>query len=110
MQPISYRPRICKHKMIEIHIMSIRSVVKHQPQKKNGPNLLLGQSVTFSIFFLEAGYVCQVSFVYVIVANRVNWRSENLQSDTENTGNMKMHFDWVPCLYVFYAHVQNTFL
>ena len=37
------------------------------------------------IFFPEAGYVCQVSFVYVIVTNDVNWHRENLRSDREKT-------------------------
>ena len=31
--------------------------------------------------------VCQVSFVYVIVTNHVNWHMENWLSDRENTGN-----------------------
>ena len=46
--------------------------------------------------FFEAGYVYQVSLVYVIVTNHVNWHRENLQSDRENTGNLKMQFEWVP--------------
>ena len=29
----------------------------------------------------EAGSVCQVSFVYVIVTNNVNWHRENLWSE-----------------------------
>ena len=36
----------------------------------------------------------------VIVTNYVNWHRENLQSDmgkTENTGNLKIQFEWVPC-------------
>ena len=49
-------------------------------------------------FFPEAGYVCQVSFVYVIVTNYVNWHRENLRSDRENTGNLKIQFEWVPCV------------
>ena len=32
-----------------------------------------------------------------IVTNHVNWHRENLQSDGENTGNMKIHIEWVPC-------------
>ena len=39
-----------------------------------------------SQFFLEAGEVYQVSLVYVIVTNHVNWHRENLQSDREKTG------------------------
>ena len=39
--------------------------------------------------------------MYVIVTNHVNWHRENLQSDMEknweNTGNLKMKFEWVPC-------------
>ena len=38
----------------------------------------------------EAGLVIQVSFVYVIVTNHVNWDRNNLLSDRENTGNLKM--------------------
>ena len=44
------------------------------------------------LFFLS------VSFVYVIVANHVNWHRENLPLDRENTGNLKMQFEWVPCI------------
>ena len=36
--------------------------------------------------------------MYVIVTNHVNWHRENLRSDRENTGNVKMKFEWVPCL------------
>ena len=35
--------------------------------------------------------------MYVIVTNHVNWHRENLRSDRENTGNLKMKFEWVPC-------------
>ena len=38
---------------------------------------------------------CQVSVVYVIVTNHVNWQRENLLSDREKTGNLKMQFEWV---------------
>ena len=38
--------------------------------------------------FLEAGYVCQVSVVCVIVINPVHWYKENLPLDRENTGNI----------------------
>ena len=47
--------------------------------------------------FLEAGYICQVSFVYVIVTNHVNWHRENLRSDREKTGNFEVQFEWAPC-------------
>ena len=42
----------------------------------------------FNICLSEAGKVCQVSFVYVIVTNHVNWHRENLRLDRENTGNL----------------------
>ena len=35
-------------------------------------------------------------FLYVIVSNYVNWHRENLQLDRENTGNLKIQFEWVP--------------
>ena len=35
--------------------------------------------------------------MYVIVTNHVNWHRENLLSDRENTGNLKIQFEWVPC-------------
>ena len=52
----------------------------------------------FLYFFSEGGYVRQVSFVYVIVTNYVNWRRENVGLGRENTVNLKIHFEWVPCL------------
>ena len=51
-----------------------------------------------SIFYPEVGKVCQVSFTYVIVTNDVNWHRENLRLDRENTGNLKIQFEWVPCI------------
>ena len=42
----------------------------------------------FQIIF-EAGYVCQVSFVDVIVTNHVNWHRENLRLDREKTRNFE---------------------
>ena len=36
--------------------------------------------------------------MYVILTNYVNWHRENLRSDRENTGNLKIQFEWVPCL------------
>ena len=41
----------------------------------------------------KAGQVCKVSFVYVIVTNHVRWHRENMRSDRENTGNLKMQFE-----------------
>ena len=49
-----------------------------------------------SIFFPEAGQVCQVKFVYEIVTNYGNWHREILRLDRENTGNLKIQFEWVP--------------
>ena len=40
--------------------------------------------------------------MYVIVTNHVNWHRENLPSDRENTGNLKMKFEWVPCQMYFH--------
>ena len=49
-----------------------------------------------SQFFFEAGYVYQVSLVYVIVTNHVNWHRGNLQSDRENTGSLYDEVDLPP--------------
>ena len=35
--------------------------------------------------------------MYVIVTNHMKWHRENLRSDRENTGNLKMKFEWGPC-------------
>ena len=35
--------------------------------------------------------------MYVKVANYGNWHREKLQLDRENTGNLKIQFEWVPC-------------
>ena len=43
--------------------------------------------------------VPQVSFVYVIVTNYVNWHRESLRLDRENTGNLKIQFD--TCMTIF---------
>ena len=51
--------------------------------------------------------VCQVSFVYAIVTNHVNWHREHLRSDRENTGNLKMKFEWVPCLALQYNVLES---
>ena len=34
--------------------------------------------------------------MYVIVTDYGNWHRENLQLDRENTGNLKIQFEWVP--------------
>ena len=34
-----------------------------------------------------------VSCVYVIVTNHINWHRENLPSNRENTGNLKLQFE-----------------
>ena len=39
-----------------------------------------------SQFLFEAGYVNQVSLVYVIVKNHGKWHRKNVQSDREKTG------------------------
>ena len=57
-------------------------------------------------FFPKAVQVCQVSFVYVIVATYVNWHRENLrlnEEETGKTGNSKIQFEWVPCSYIFFG-------
>ena len=60
-------------------------------------NSLILKVKDISIFGAKiAGKVCQVCLVYVIVTNHVNWHRENLRSDRENTGNLKMQFEWVP--------------
>ena len=35
--------------------------------------------------------------MYVIVTNDLNWHRENLLSNREKTGNLKMQFERVPC-------------
>ena len=32
--------------------------------------------------------------MYVILTNHVNWHKENLRSDRENTGTLKIQFEW----------------
>ena len=66
-------------------------------------------------FFIEAGYIYQVSLVYVIVRNHVNWHRE-ICSQTgkkqgkhrENTENLKMKFEWVPCTCISLFQVINS--
>ena len=41
--------------------------------------------------------------MYVILTNYVNWHRENLQSDRENSGNLKIQFEWGPCT----EHIYN---
>ena len=36
------------------------------------------------------------SFLCIIVTNHANWHGE-ICTDRENTGNLKMRFEWVPC-------------
>ena len=60
------------------------------------------------IFFLEAEYVCQASSVYTILTNYVNWHRENLRSDRENTGNLKIQLEWVPwVIFLKYAKIYT---
>ena len=53
---------------------------------------------------IKAGYVCQVSFVYVIVTNNVNWHRENLRLDRE----FENVIEWVPC-YIYLNTCQVKF-
>ena len=43
--------------------------------------------------------------MYVIVTNYGNWHRENLRLDRENTGNLKIQFEWVP--YVQYLRLDG---
>ena len=48
---------------------------------------------------VKQDHACQVSFVYVKVTNYINWHKQNLRLDRksrENTGNLKMQFEWEP--------------
>ena len=47
--------------------------------------------------------------MYVILTNHVNWHRENLWSDRENTGNLKIQFEWVPCIEYSYCVTKNPF-
>ena len=47
--------------------------------------------------------------MFVIVTNHVNWHRENLQLDRENTGNLKMQFEWVPCIMHMKSPYRYTF-
>ena len=49
-------------------------------------------------FCLNTGKIQGVSSVYVILTNYVNWHRENLQSDRENTGNLKCNLSGYPAL------------
>ena len=37
--------------------------------------------------------------ILLIVTNHINWHRENLWSDRESTGNLKMKIEWVPCFF-----------
>ena len=52
-----------------------------------------------SIFFPKLDRYGKSVLWYVIVANCVNWHGENLRLDRENTGNLKIQFEWVPYMY-----------
>ena len=36
----------------------------------------------------------------IIVTHHIIWHRENLLSDRGKTGNLKMQFEWVPCLVI----------
>ena len=50
-----------------------------------------------SIFFQKLDRSAK-SVLSIIVTNYVNWHRENLRLDRENTGNLKILFEWVLCL------------
>ena len=41
--------------------------------------------------------------MYVIVTNHVNWHRENLRSDWEKAGNLKVQFEWCPSIASYYS-------
>ena len=45
--------------------------------------------------------------MYAVVTNHVNWHMENLWSDRESTGNLKMKFEWMPCLALQYNVLES---
>ena len=47
--------------------------------------------------FSPRSWIGLPSQFHVIVTNDVNWYRENLRLDRENTGNLKIQFEWVPC-------------
>ena len=52
-----------------------------------------------SIFFQKLDRSAKSVLCMFILTNNVNWHSESLRSDrenTENTGNLKIQFEWVP--------------
>ena len=51
--------------------------------------------IKFPIYFSMWISLPSLSFMYVVVTNHVNWHNKNLRSDRENTGNLKMKFEWV---------------
>ena len=48
--------------------------------------------------------------MYVILTNYVNWHRENFRSDRENTGNLKIQFEWVPCLSRLFPQCHELFM
>ena len=48
--------------------------------------------------FLRSECVCQVSFAYETSLNQRNCHGKNLRLDMENTGNLKIKFEWETCL------------
>ena len=55
---------------------------------------------------LEAGNICQVGFMYVIVTNHVNWHRENLRSDKKYTGNYYCNLSGYPVYLLLYYSVS----
>ena len=43
---------------------------------------------------------------YVIVTNYGNWQRENLRLDRENTGNLKIQFEWIPSSWTLDSRVK----
>ena len=58
------------------HIILFVQVVNSLIPKVKGLSIF---APTFSKKKLEAGYICQVSFVYIIVTNHINWHKEHLR-------------------------------
>ena len=57
----------------------------------NTGNTLYAQVVdSLIVKILETEHLCQVSFAYEMVTNHLYRHRENLQSDRENTGNLKI--------------------
>ena len=61
-------------------------------------------------FFLEAGYVCQVSFVYVIiVTNHVNWHRESCGLTGKKQGKHEEFENAFSVGTLFIKHVSLSF-